>query len=413
MIASSLSPFCAVVTIVCASIGLTVPSVAFPQETVAAITIAPATLREATARAIERLPDTAAYQALRDQVAAQRRAARGPFVGPPVVRGDILLGSSGFTEQEAGVSAAIRWPGEGRAQRLAADRSGTAVDATLDESRLTVAGEVRKAWWALAWARAVVAVERQQIGFAELELAQVRRLVGAGEQSRRDLLIAQGERGTAQARLSGAETELATALAAYEALVGPPPDDFPTEMMARQREIEAHPLIRAALARAAAAEARASASRYLSRPRIEASVGVRRERSDPRGDYDNALMLGVAVPLGRDLTAVSNADAVRAEAIRASAEAARVRTRLAADQAAAARRLALSGAAVIDAQVRRDALAEALVLTERGRREGEIGLVEYLRARQALAAAERDLATARVAAAAAVSSFNQAQGVLP
>ena len=413
MIASIRSPLCAIVVIACASIGLAAHSVALAQDAVATTTTAPSTLREATALAIERLPDTAAYQALRDQIAAQRRAARGPFVGPPVVRGDVLLGSSGFTEQEAGVSAAIRWPGEGRAQRLAANRGGAVVDATLDEARLTVAGEVRTAWWALASARAVLAVERQQIGFADLELAQVRRLVGAGEQSRRDLLIAQGERGTVQARLSAAEAELANALAAFEALAGPPPDEFPTEALARELEIEVHPLVRAALARAAAAEARASASRYSSRPRLEASVGVRRERSDPRGDYDNALILGVAVPLGRNPTAVADAAGVRAESIRASAEVARVRTRLAADQAGAAHRLALSGTAATDAQARRDALAEALALTERGRREGEIGIVEYLRARQALAAAERDLATARVAAAAAVSSFNQAQGVLP
>lgn len=413
MIFSRRSRFRTIVAVTCASVGLMVPSVGAAQDASATTLTVPVTLHEATARAIERLPDTAAYQALRDQVAAQRRASRGPFVGPPVVRGDVLLGSSGFTEQEAGVSAAIRWPGEGRAQRLAADRSGAAVDATLDEARLTIAGEVRTAWWALASARAVLAVERQQIGFADLELAQVRRLVGAGVQSRRDLLIAQGERGTVQARLSAAETELASALAAYEALAGPPPDDFPPEVLARSLEIEVNLLVRAALARAAAAEARASASRYSTRPRLEASVGVRRERSDPRGDYDNALMLGVAVPLGRDPTAVADAAGVRAEAIRASAEAARVRIRLAADQAGSARRLELSGTAATDAQARRDALAEALALTERGRREGEIGFVEYLRARQALAAAERDYATARVAAAAAISSFNQAQGVLP
>ena len=413
MIAHSRRMLCVIVAAAWGLSGVAQPRSAAAQDAAATAMSAPATLREATARAIERLPDTAAYQALRDQVSAQRRAARGPFVGPPVVRGDVLASSDGLIEQEASVSASIRWPGESRAQRFAADRGGAAVDAALDDARLVIAGEVRTAWWALASAREVVAVERQQIRSAELELAQVGRLVSAGEQSRRDLLIAQGERGVVQARLSAAETELAGAQAAYEALAGPPPDQFLPEAPARQPDIDEHPLVRAALARAAAAEARAGASRYASRPRLEGSVGVRRERTNPRGDYENALMLGVAIPLGRDLSAVAETAGARAEAIRAVAEAARVQSRLIADRAAAEQRLEIAGRALTEAQERRGALAEALELTARGRREGEIGFIEYLRARQTLAAAERDLATARIAAFAAISTFNQTQGVLP
>lgn len=401
------------VVIACASIGLMVPSIAFSQDSAETAATAPATLREATARAIERLPDTAAYQALRDQVAIQRRAARGPFVGPPVVRGDILSSSAGLIEQEASVSASIRWPGEGRAQRLAADRGGTAVDASLDEARLLIAGEVRAAWWALASARAVVAVEREQIASADLELAQVGRLVSAGVQSQRDLLIARGECGAVQARLLAAETQLVSAQAIYEALAGPAPEQFLPEAAAQQTDIEEHPLVRATMARAAAAEARASVSRYGSRPRVQGSVGVRRERIDTRGDYANALTLGVSVPLGRNPTALADLAGARAEAIRAAAEATRVRSRLIAERAAAGRRIEIVDRALSEAQKRRDALAQALELTARGRREGEIGFIEFLRARQSLAAAERDLATARVAAFAAISTFNQSQGVLP
>lgn len=413
MIANSGGVLCITVATACGLGSFSLPSVAAAQDAAATVATAPVTLREATAGAIERLPDTSAYQALRDQVAAQRRAARGPFIGPPVVRGDVLASSDGLIEQEASVSAAIRWPGEGHAQRFAADRAGAAIDATLDEARLLVAGEVRTAWWALALARAVVAVERDQSAIAQQELAVVARLVDAGEQSRRDLLIAQGERGAVRARLSAAETELVGAQAAYEALAGPSPDQFLPEVPAPQPNVDEHPLVRAAVARAAAAEAKADASRYSSRSRLEGSVGVRRERTDPRGDYTNALMLGVAIPLGRDLNAVAETAGARAEAIRAATEAGRVRSRLIADRAAAERRLEIAERALADARSRQGALAEALELTGRGRREGEIGFIEYLRARQTLAAAERDLATARIAAFAAISTFNQTQGVLP
>lgn len=371
------------------------------------------TLREANERALLLLPDVAANQALRDQIAAQRRAVRGPFVGPPVLSGNVELGSGGLTEQEVGVSAGFRWPGERRAARLAADRGGEVIDATLDEARLRVAGQVRSAWWTLASAQAVIAVERGQASIADQEVATVTRLVGAGVQARRDLLLAQAERAAVLARLSASETDYVAAQAAYEALAGLAPARFPPEVLATGVEIDAHPEVRAALARAAAADARATTLRYGSRPRIEGRVGVRRERDEDGNGFGNALLVGVGVPIGRDFTKVAETAGARSEALRARAEAVLVRRRLIAEQAAGERRLAVSQRALREARLRRDALAETLALTERGRREGEIGYIEALRARQTLALAARDLVVAEVAASAAISTFNQAQGVLP
>ena len=372
-----------------------------------------ATLRQANQRALLLLPEIAANQALRDQVAAQRRAVRGPFVGPPVVSGDLEFGRRGLAAQEVGVSAGFRWPGEGRAARLAATRSGAVIDATLDDARLRVAGQVRNAWWALASAQAVIAVERGQAGIADQEVASVTRLVSAGVQARRDLLLAQAERAAVLARLSASELDYVGAQAAYEALAGPAPARFPAEVRATGVEIDEHPEVRAAYARAAAAEARATTLRYGSRPRIEGRVGVRRERAEDRDAYANALRVGVGVPIGRDFMAVAESAGARSDALRATAEAALVRRRLIAERAAGERRLEVSQRALREAQSRREALAQALALTELGRREGEIGYIEALRARQTLALAARDLAVAEVAASAAISTFNQAQGVLP
>lgn len=374
----------------------------------------PATIAEATSRAAARLPDLAAVDASRAQVAAQRRSARGPFVGPPVVSGDIEIGSEGLSEQEVGVSAGFRWPGEGRAARLVAERSGSVIDATLADARLSIAGEVRSAWWALASARAVLAVEREQAALADQEVAATTRLVAAGVQARRDLLLAQAEQSAIDARLSAAEQDLVTAQAAFEALAGPAPVQFPPETPTSNGvSVDEHPAVRAGLARAAAAEARAISVRYGSRPRIEGSVGVRRKRDDVRGEFDNALLVGVGVPVGRNYAAVAESASAQGEALRAIAEAARVRLRLEAERLAGARRLDVARRAVGEAEARFNALAEALALTERGRREGEIGYLEVLRARQTVAQATRDLAVARVAALAAISTYNQTQGVLP
>ena len=371
------------------------------------------TLGEATERAFVRLPELAASQALREQVAAQRRAAGGLFVGPPVVSGDVEIGDEGLSEQEASVSAGLRWPGEGRAGRLAADRAGELGAATLAEARLQVAGEVRTAWWTLAAAEAALAVEQEQVRIADQERDAVARLVTAGVQARRDLLLAEAERAAVRGRLSAAEAEAVTARAAYEALAGPAPLRFAQEAPATVGNVEEHPVVGAARARAAAAQARADLLRFATRGRLEGRVGVRRERRDAQGGFQNALVVGIDVPIGRDYTATAEGAAAQSEAIRAAAEAARLQSRIAAERNAGAGRVAVSRRAVDEAQVRRDALAQALALTERGRQEGEIGFVEVLRARQALGAADRDLAAARVAAAAAISNYNQALGVLP
>ena len=397
------------------AIGLAWAVTATAAQPVSDVSTSPAaTIAEATSRAAARLPDLAAADASRAQVAAQRRSARGPFVGPPMVSGDLEIGSEGLSEQEVGVSAGFRWPGEGRAARLAAERSGFVIDATLADARLLIAGEVRSAWWALASTRAVLAVERGQAALADQEVVATTRLVSAGVQARRDLLLAQAEQSAIDARLSAAEQDLATAQATFEALAGPAPVQFPPETpTANGVGVDEHPAVRAALARAAAAEAQAVASRFGSRPRIEGSVGVRRERDDVRGEFDNALLVGVGVPIGRNYAAVAESAGAQAEALRATAEAVRMRTRLEAERLAGARRLDVARRAVGEAEARRTALAEALALTERGRREGEIGFLEVLRARQTVAQATRDLAVARVAALAAISTYNQAQGVLP
>ena len=370
-------------------------------------------LHEAVDIAIRLSPDAASLPALRDQASALARAGRGPFAGPPVAAGDVLTRGSGSIEQEVSVSAGLRWPGEGRAIRSWGANTGRAADSGFAAAQLRIAGEVRDAWWALAGARAMVAVNRDQLAIATTTGSQVARLEADGEESRRDLLLARSETAAAAARLSQAEAELARAEAAYAALAGAPPNDLTPEILTRRSSIEDHPALRAASDRAIAADARARALAYGARIRPEGQVGARRERIGPGQGSATSLLLGIRVPLGRNQLAVADASGARSEALAAVAEAARLRARLIAEQAAAQRRLGSAQTALDAAEARRSALAQSFALTQKGQREGEIGFIEALRARQTLSEAERDLAAAKVAYDAAISAFNQAMGVLP
>ena len=129
------------VAIVALGAALTWAAPAWSQES-AAIT----SLHEAFERAAAQLPEAAASPALQAQADAQRRAARGPFVGPPVARGDVLTRSGGTIEQEASVSAAINWPGEARAGVNAATLSRDAANSGLAAAQLALAGDIRAAY---------------------------------------------------------------------------------------------------------------------------------------------------------------------------------------------------------------------------------------------------------------------------
>lgn len=370
-------------------------------------------LHDAFERAAAQLPEAAANPALQAQADALRRTAKGPFVGPLVVNGDILTRSAGIIEQDARVSGAVKWPGEARAGIKAAALGGDAANTGLVAAQLALAGDLRAAYWQLAGARNAIIIEQRHVATAQVEAEQVSRLVGAGVQAKRDLLVSQAELGVALGKRSAAEIELADTVAAIEALIGSAPASFAEEIRTPTIDIDDHPAMRAAEAKAKAADAKTVYARFNIRPRFEGSIGVRRERIDPRGAYEDALLVGIAVPLGRNFDAVAEAANARAEALSTNAEVPRLRARLIAEQRAALTRLSIAERALDDAQARQSALREAFTLTERGRREGEIGYIEFLRARQALFDAERALGAAGVAKSAAISNFNQAMGVLP
>jgi outer membrane protein, heavy metal efflux system len=370
-------------------------------------------LGEAFERAAVRLPEKAAQSERSAQVEAQRKAARSPFVGPAVTRSDVLTRSGGIIEQESSVSAAFKWPKEASAGVNAAKRGGDAATAAVASAQLVLAGELRVAWWRFAKAKAVAEISQNQLATAQTEAEQMARLVQAGVQSRRDLLASKAELATVMGRLSDVETELADAEAELRALIDTLPQRLADEALSAPSDIENHPLLLAAKAKSAAANASAAYLHFATRPRLEGSVGIRRERADPRGSYSNALLLGITMPFGRDSRAIADAAGMKAEASLSEAEATRLRASLIAEQGAATRRKALSERRLIESEARYAASREVLALTAKGRAEGEIGYIEYLRARQALFDAELDIASARIAKSAAISNVNQAMGVLP
>jgi outer membrane protein, heavy metal efflux system len=354
--------------------------------------------------------------ALRSASDARGALADRPFAGPleadAEARQDAIGSDTGYREIEAGLSVPLWRRGERAALRGQAVAGLALAEAQLAVARLELAREIRTAWWALAKASADVRVAREQMGLAQSLVTTSQRLEAAGEQARLDVLQAEAALAVMAQDLAQAIGQEAQARAQLIGLVGFVPTDLQAEV-AGAVPIDDHPMVRAVLAEADHLARKARFARLQAAPAWRVGLDVRSER-DGRG-AENRTSTGVRIsrPLGSDPSARVDATGLEANAIAARKQADAARITIETARADAAAGLSAARAMLSAQEARRLASAEALSLTERGWREGELSFLELLRARASAAEATRAATSARVAVDAAISTFNQAQGLLP
>ncbi len=354
--------------------------------------------------------------ALRGSADARRALSARRFAGKleadASARQDQIGSGTDYFEVEGGISASLWRRGERDALRGEADALAARAGAELNVVRLELAGELRTAWWELARAVADVRVGREQVEFAQTLVANTKRLEAAGEQARLDLLQAEAALAMSEQDLAQAMGREGQARAQMIGLVGFVPAQLTAETVGAA-QIDDHPLVRVALAEADQLARQARFARLKAEPAWRVGLDLRSER-DGRG-LDTRTSTGVKLSraLGRDPSAGAEAASLEAEATAARSKAAAVRFSLETMQAQAIANLTAARASLKAQEARRAISVEALALTERGWREGELPFLELLRARAAASEASRAAAQARVAVEAAISSFNQAQGLLP
>jgi outer membrane protein TolC len=373
---------------------------------------------------------------------AREQALRSPFAGAPSVGLDVrrdlprsiaLPGTEvsverGRNEIEPVIAVPVWLPGQRAAQGEALGRERTQRSAVLRLARLTLAGEVREAAWALAAA----GVERQvqqgrEASAARLEV-DVGRRVDAGELAPVDRLAARAERLAALGALREAEARERDAAARLRVLTG---SDVPGEIEERPGDtspgdrrpgegpsaeppsVDGHPALAAAREGVEAARARLEAARATRRDAPTLSASARFDRDIHGGDYRNSVRFGISVPLD---TEARNAPRLAAAGVEL-AEAELVLRRSLREQAAHIERarigLDASRASVALDTERAAAARAAEQALERAFRAGERALPEVLRARQAALDAALAAALAQTRQGLAIARLNQALGVEP
>ena len=385
-------------------------------------------LRALFDHAWQRQPEAQA-QPLRQQAAeATRLAAQRWTAEPPALqlqtRTDRPGSQQGQREVEVGLAAPLWLPGERARSAALGDAQWQQVQSQQRAAQWQLAAQVRQAWWDWQRARSDLALAQDRLHSARQLAADVQRRWQAGDLARTDGLQAQAvvaQAEAAQAEAQGALQAARAALSAWGALPGtapgaPAPQDWRAEPLADaavQAVPDNHPALAQAQAQAQVARHTAELAAVQRRANPELSVAATRGRDQAGERYRQSVTLGLRIPLGDNALAQAKEAAAQADALEQETRLQHERERLAQDLHAAQARVA-AAQAQSDAAARHAALVqETLGHVDKAFRLGEADWPTRLRAEQDAAQAQRQLARARIDAAAAVSALRQALGLLP
>ncbi len=379
------------------------------------------TIRQGFEAAWARQPEQRGAALRRDAAAAGERAARRWSPEPPALditaKSDRVTNNSGAREYEATIAVPLWLPRESARSQAAAAAESDAVEARLLAARWRLAAEVRAAHWAYQRARLEHALAGQRLENASLIAADVARRVKAGDMARSDAHQAEGAVAAAESAVAEAAVALSQAAQAWAALTGKAaramdesaPEPEPPPMAPS----DAHPALRELAARAEVARRQGELAGVQSRANPELRMGLSRERAELGERYGQALVLGVRIPLGSHAGSDAKIAAAAAEQLEAETQLALARERIASEVQAARERVAALRQAADAARRRSRLAAESRGFFEKAFRLGETDLPTRLRIELEAADADRQATRSRIELAAAVSQLRQSLGLFP
>lgn len=379
----------------------------------------PLTLKALFERAWERQPE-AQSAALRRESAQAARSGASSWTAEPValelqVKTDRPGSNQGSREVELGVALPLWLPGERARKAALGDAEIKAVESRRLAAQLQLAATVREAWWTLQRTQAELGLAQDRLQNTQRLAADVARRFKAGDMSRADQAQADGAVAQAEAAVAeatGARDVAQAALAAWgggvEVRAEPEAEAMPGTALPAD-----HPAVADWQDQAEVARRAADLAAVQTRANPELTVAATRGREQSGERYLQSFTVGVRVPLGGGDRARAKETAARADALDAEVRARAEQDRRATDLAAATARVKAT-------QAQRDAMARHAALARDTRgfidkafRLGEADWPTRLRVELEAVQAERQLARARIDAAAAVSSLRQAMGLLP
>lgn len=370
-------------------------------------------------------PMAAGLDARDAEAGAARDIANGLTPEPGSItlgnRNDRLNRNLGKQEYEIELATPLWLPGQKAAREAEAESQIDEATARRAALRLQIAGELRETWWSLAAARNAKILAELRLQTASTLAKDVDRRYRVGELSRIDANLAQTEVHAAESELIETEATLLQAEQSLRAVTGAPaPADMHEEAPAAVQKPDElqnlsaqHPLLVAAAAAARSARAKLKVAGESRRASPELALRVIRERGDFADPFANNIAIALKIPFSSGARVRHESSGAQADADQADAEMLRTQTRVQFDTERAQRAVLASQRQLVMARERRALAAENLRLSEKAFALGESDLATLLRIRAAAYDADAFFYQQSVARAAAISTLNQAFGVLP
>ncbi|MCP4907427.1 MAG: TolC family protein [bacterium] len=369
---------------------------------------------------------TTAAQEAGTEVIAARRAEADAFAWdakrlwpePPSLSAnhvtDRIGTDDGYRQWNTGLELPLWWPGQRRGRRNRARAAAAAAGHAEQAHLLEVAGWVRQAIAELALAGVRVELAEAEWRAEDALADQIERAVALQELSERDLLLARSASLDSRIHFLEALEESRHAEGDYALLTGlsASPSDW-TEATSERTTLEAHPLLLLARENIARAEAEIRKLQNDQWGHPVVAFGSQHERDAGNDDFDNRILAGLRIPLGRrGDTRVELAMAQRALA-ESQRDTRRLERRLQGALAQAEHRLALAGERARTATERARMASEYRRLTEIGFGLGEADPGTLLRARALATSAEQTRRETQILYQFGIAELNQALGVIP
>lgn len=370
-----------------------------------------------------RQPESRSASLRRDAATAAVNAAQRWTPGPPALevaaKTDQFNRNVGVREYEAGVSVPLWLPGERDSAQAAASSEVSAVDARLFAVQWRVAAEVREAYWSYQRARIEQQLAERRLANAGGLVEDVARRLRAGDLARADSHQAEGALAAAQAALAEATVARMQAARAWTLVTGA--QEFPADLgtVAAERHpsetlaADTHPSFRELAAKAEFARKQQALAGIQVRSNPEVLVGGVRERDVLGERYEQSIVVGIRIPLGKSHASDAKFATASADLLEAETQLMLEETRLRTQVETARGSLNALQQAMTAAERRAVLASETRGFYEKSFRLGESDLPTRLRVELEAFEAERQAARSRLEVQAAISQLRQALGLLP
>lgn len=374
-------------------------------------------LREPFEWALALSPELIALSGRRVEIEARRRGADALLPGPASVSAgyvtDELTEKEGYADLEVELGVPVWLPGQARAQRGLANAELTRLDTEIALARLAVAAEVRDTYWAWGLANASLVAARSAAESAASLARDSARQLRAGQIAPVEELLARADASEAENLRREAEAAVREARTAFVTLTGREPPRDAEEGLQPPVAGVVHPRLQAARSANDVGRASLRLAQADNRDSPELALVAQRERDASSRSFGDRIGVRIRIPFPyRSRNAERRAAAV-GEIGTAVGELAAAERALGSERERAGAALEEARAAKGLLELRFAALAEAVGLADQALAGGQTNLVETLRVRTSVAAADADRRRAAVALRQAISRMNQAEGYEP